>query len=225
MANKPAPLFKKALKGYNKEDVNSYILFLNKSFEESKASYEAHLNDCNKRAEEDYNKICSLTSALSEAETIKRENEENLALIESLREELAKKDAEIASLTEKVAALEEQNAQHESCDEDDHAKAEYYDSLCAKAGEILVIASGTAENILNRANDEACKIVGDANSKKDLMLKTFSDSVEGAADDINSYIRTAVNECINKINASVNEVKQATAPTSKKHTTRFINGN
>ena len=57
------------------------------------------------------------------------------------------------------------------------------------------------------------------------MLKTFSDSVEDAAEDINTYIRNAVNDCIEKINKSVNEIKDASGIQEAPHTTRFINGN
>ncbi len=118
--------------------------------------------------------------------------------------ESMKKDEEIISLRLNITELEEKRS--EPATDDEKAKAEYYDSICSKAGEILFIASGTAEDILNRANDEANKIVGDANSKKDLMLKTFSDSVDEAACDINTYIRRAVDDCIVKINKSVNDV-------------------
>ncbi|MBQ3527166.1 MAG: hypothetical protein IJA52_01225 [Clostridia bacterium] len=225
MANKNAPLFKKAFKGYDRDDVNAYILSLNKILEENKLSYDKALRECNTRAEADYQKICELTEALAHLDAIKRENEENASLIASLKKELEEKDARIAELSESVATLSETNKVQSSANEDDRTKAEYYDNLCAKAGEILVIASGTAESILNRANEEACKIVGEANDKKDLMLKKFSNSVEDAAEDINSYIRTAVSDCIAKINKSVNEIKESSGNAEKKPAHRFINGN
>ena len=225
MANKSAPLFKKAFKGYDRDDVNAYILSLNRTLEENKLSYERSLRDCNTRAEEDYRKICELSESLSELDSVKRANDENEALIASLKKELEEKNAKIEELSATVATLSEANKAQSSANEDDHSKAEYYDNLCSKAGEILVIASGTAESILNRANDEARKIVGEANNKKDLMLKTFSNSVEDAAEDINSYIRTAVSECIAKINKSVNDIKDASGAQDKKPAPRFINGN
>ena len=72
MANKGAPLFKKAFKGYNKEDVNSYILSLNNTFEENKLTYEKAIREYNMRAEDDYRRICELTNELSEADELKR---------------------------------------------------------------------------------------------------------------------------------------------------------
>ena len=142
-----------------------------------------------------------------------------------LKKELEEKNAQIEELCSTVDSLTEANKMQSATNENDRMKAEYYDNLCSKAGKILVIASDTAENILNRANEEACKIVGEATTKKDLMLKTFSDSVEDAAEDINTYIRNAVNDCIEKINKSVNEIKDASGIQEAPHTTRFINGN
>ena len=225
MANKGAPLFKKAFKGYNKEDVNSYILSLNNTFEENKLTYEKAIREYNMRAEDDYRRICELTNELSEADELKRENENSAAIIASLKKELEEKNAQIEELCATVDSLTEANKMQSATNENDRMKAEYYDNLCSKAGKILVIASDTAENILNRANEEACKIVGEATTKKDLMLKTFSDSVEDAAEDINTYIRNAVNDCIEKINKSVNEIKDASGIQEAPHTTRFINGN
>ena len=224
MANKGAPLFKKAFKGYNKEDVNSYILSLNNTFEENKLTYEKAIREYNMRAEDDYRRICELTNELSEADELKRENENAAAIIASLKKELEEKNAQIEELCATVDSLTEANKMQSATNENDRMKAEYYDNLCSKAGKILVIASDTAENILNRANEEACKIVGEATTKKDLMLKTFSDSVEDAAEDINTYIRNAVNDCIEKINKSVNEIKDASGIQEATHTTRFING-
>ena len=225
MANKGAPLFKKAFKGYNKEDVNSYILSLNNTFEENKLTYEKAIREYNMRAEDDYRRICELTNELSEADELKREKENAAAIIASLKKELEEKNAQIEELCATVDSLTEANKMQSATNENDRMKAEYYDNLCSKAGKILVIASDTAENILNRANEEACKIVGEATTKKDLMLKTFSDSVEDAAEDINTYIRNAVNDCIEKINKSVNEIKDASGIQESPHTTRFINGN
>ena len=222
MADKTAPLFRKAIKGYKIEDVNNYILSLNTTIEENKKSYERALEGCNARAQADYERICELTAAL-------KEQEEKCVSLETRLAELSKVEAE---LCDKEKALEEAVAENEALkarlavsdsENDDHkAKADYYDSLCAKAGEILVIASNTAEDILRRANDEAVKIISDANNKKELLLKTLSESVDEAAGDINIYIKSAVDECIKRINASVKEVSEMAARPESKPKTVFV---
>jgi len=204
MAEKNAPLFRKATRGYNKDDVNAYIININRTLEDNKKAYEKSYEALSQRKKQDEAEIATLNARLSEIDDLKneiREKEEQLSL---LREECLRKDDAIASLKAAISELESFRDGHMEIDEAERTKAEYYDSLCSKAGEILVIASGTAENILNRANSEAQKIVGDANTQKELMIKNFTETAAAAADDINVYIRNAVEECILKINKSVN---------------------
>ena len=212
MAKKSAPLFRKSMSGYNKEDVNGYILSLNKTLEENEKQAEATLSEYNKRAEEADSLICSLKAELNTKDEIIASLGADAAKVQPLTEECAAKDERIAELEKTIAALNEKIAEYEAHNDSEKEKAENYDSLCSKAGEILVIASSTAEDILSRANNEALKIVGEANTKKDLMLKTFSDSVDAAADDINTYIKTAVNRCVTRINESVKEVSNMAKP-------------
>lgn len=221
MADIRTPAFRKAMKGYNKEDVNNYVISLNRALEDNKRLYERNLNECNARAEADYKRICELSGEISEKDKIIAALRTELEALRPLKEELEAKDFE---LEETKAILEETKAALDAVENNsDRSKAEYYNSVCAKAGEILFIASGTAENILNHANDEAQRIVGDANSKKDLMLKTFSDSACAAADDINVYIKSAVEECIKKIDQSVKEAAEMANAEKKKPRTVFIN--
>lgn len=230
MAKKTAPLFRKSMKGYNKDDVNEYILGLNRTLEEQTAlhekeanEYKAKLDEAEKRAKELEELIKKQDAVIA---SLKARDEE----AEKLSGENLEMEQEIISLRVTVSELEESLADYKKAENESSEKAEQYDSICTRAGEILVIASTTAEDILNRANSEATKIVGDANTKKELMLRTFSESVDSAADDINVYIKRAVSDCIDKINASVNEVsRMATdtpvAPAEKRSRAIFINGN
>ncbi len=211
MAKKSAPLFRKSMSGYNKDDVNNYILSLNRTLEENKRQNEKNLSEYNLRAEAAEVHISELEKELSEEKSKNALLEECAKELSELKKVSSEKDEIIADLNRIVSDLREKVEKYEAESDGEKEKAEHYDSLCAKAGEILVIASSTAEDILNRANTEALKIVGDANTKKDLMLKTFSKSVDAAADDINSYIRSAVDRCVIKINESVKEVSEMAA--------------
>lgn len=230
MKNKNAPLFRKAGRGYNKDDVNNYIIGLNRNLSDSKEYYERMISELNAKATQDQDRINELTNALCEQERICKGFTAEISRLTEVETESYAKDEEIISLRLKITELEEAKARE--TDNSNKEKAEYYESICSKAGEILFIASDTAEDILNRADAEAKKIVGEANNKKDLMLKTFSDSVDEAAGDINSYIRKAVDDCIGKINKSVDEVSRmakkeipapkAETPTSKKEAPKEI---
>ncbi len=208
MAKKSSPLFRKSMNGYNKEDVNNYIISLNRTLEESRRSNEKALAEFNIRAEAADVHISEIERELSEARETISLLEECKVELDAAKKALAEKDEAIADLTATIEELRAKIAEYESESDDEKEKAEQYDSLCSKAGEILVIASSTAEDILHRANAEAVKIVGEAHSRKDLMLRTLSESVDAAADDINSYIKSAVDRCVVKINESVREVTE-----------------
>ena len=207
MADMNAPLFRKAGRGYNKDDVNAYIINLSRILEDNKRNYERIFAERDKQAKEDAKRIAELEARIASLDKVEKELNDKINLTEELREECRRKDEAIVSLREAVSELEAMRTASSTADESEKAKAEYYDSLCSKAGEILVIASSTAETILDRANVEAQRIVGDANSKKERMLKSLTESVDAATDDINLYIRNAVEDCIAKINKSVSDAK------------------
>ncbi len=182
-------LFRKAGRGYNKEDVNSYVLSVNNELRDAQNRYDKLVSDSNSKAEKDYMTIYELQKKLD----IAKASEERIEALEN----------EIRSLREENAALKEENER--SAENEKNAQA--YENLCTKAGEVLVIASNTADDILKKANDEAEKIVSDATDKKDSMMKNISETASDAADGLSDYIKKAVEDCISRINSSIKEVE------------------
>lgn len=179
-------VFRKATRGYNKDDVNKFIASLNSEILESQKRYDKLASDSNAKSEKDYYIIMELREKITALEALKEQNEsleaENAALKNQLEELKSSKNEEAA-----------RNNQE-------------YDNLCSKAGEILVIASNTADSILKKASEEADKIIGSATAKKDSMIKNITDTASTAADGLGDYIRGAVDACIEKINASIQSV-------------------
>lgn len=180
-------IFRKAGRGYNKEDVNKYIMTLNNDLVESQKRYDKLVNDSNSKAEKDYFMLMDLREKISSIDALKSK-------IDSLTEENEKLKKQVTEL---------QNGSDTTVVD---KNSEAYGNLCTRAGEILVIASTTADDILRKANEEAEKIVGDATAKKDNMLKNISETASTAADGLGDYIRDAVDVCIQKINASIQSV-------------------
>lgn len=182
-------LFRTAYRGYNKEDVNNYIIAINKELEDSQKRFTTLVNESNTKAQNDFRRIqellCeqeSFRAAVCQLEELTAENEALKKDLEALRKETAEK--------ERTAET-----------------AEAYDNLCAKAGEVLVIASNTADSILKKANDEAEKIINEATDKKDSMIKNITETATNAADGLSEYIKNAVDECIDRINSSIRAVE------------------
>lgn len=243
MAHKTAPLFRKSINGYNKEDVNEYIININRTLEDNKQLHEKELSilekseryaveklsEANAALETKENELCEVKEAL-EKETDRvtlfkglledktEKLEEALKELEAVKSQLSEKEA---ALSEKEALIEKLSAENEErssrpVDDPDTVPADQYNSLCAKAGEILVIASTTAEDILKKANEEAVRIINDAADKRETIIKSFNDTVDTTAHDINAYIKGAVDDCVKKINKTSAEATQAERRTTDK---------
>ena len=182
-------LFRTAYRGYNKEDVNNYIVAINKELEASQNRFATLVNESNTKAQNDFTKIQQL---LKEQENYR----ETVCRLEELKAENEALKKELEAL-QKEAAAKERSAE----------TAEAYDNLCAKAGEVLVIASNTADSILKKANDEAEKIINEATDKKDSMIKNITETASTAADGLSEYIKNAVDQCIDRINSSIRAVE------------------
>ena len=205
-----SPVFRKSMSGYNKEDVNNYIINMSKKYSEAEIAYK--------------NEIGRLTYELQSGENAYEElrtNYENaksasLSEINALKEEIAvlnetlnQKTAEIDSLIHNMERAESHAKLSDSFGgiTDENEKATLFDCISGKTGEIIVIACKTADDIIAKAKAEAEDILNEANSKKDNMLRSISGSADTMTSDISAYIRSTVNGCIDKIYSSIKSVE------------------
>ena len=195
MSEKTAQLFRKAGRGYNKDDVNEYILSLNDRIKSLTEQYNRLVGQSNKRAEEDFYKIKELNEKIEE---LQAKNSEELRILKEKAEKSEKENEELrkslADATEKASAETQKNE-------------EKYNTLCAKAGEVLVVASTTADDILKKANDEALRIVGEAESKKDKMVDNLNKTAGCATEGLKDYIKQAVEDCVKRISDCIKDIK------------------
>lgn len=197
MNDKTKPLFRKAGRGYNKEDVNSYIAEMSNAIAAVSEREKNIINESNARAKEDYDTIVSLRSELDGYEALKAEKDELEISLSVANTELKRVYAE----------LEEKNKTPE-IPADVLKKAEEYDKIASRAGEVLMIARKTADDILRRANEEAERIVSDANSKKNIIFRNISDTTSSATTNLSDYIQTAVDDCLYRITESINKANK-----------------
>lgn len=209
-----APAFRKSMSGYKKDDVNNYILTLNRKYSEAEKDYKHSLSKAN--AEIDSLKV-QLEDDRKNFETKLAEKKAELEASEErytdLEEKLTLKDAEIDGLKTEIDVLRAavENKKSTIADSfggitDESEKAVLFDCISAKTGEIMLIACKTADDIIAKAKSEAASIINEATMKKDAMLKNISGSADVVASDISSYIKNAVDGCIDKIYTSIKTV-------------------
>lgn len=204
-----APVFRKSMNGFNKEDVTSYIINMSKRYSETEASFKYEIDRLNyelttksksyEQASIDYEK------ALTEKDTQLKALSDEIACLKSA---LAEKNTEIDALLENIQTSANKNKADNpyasTIAEND--KAILFDSISSKTGEIMILACKTADDIIAKAQKEADDIINSANSKKNNMLRSISGSAESITSDINAYIKNAVNNCIDKIYSSIESI-------------------
>ncbi len=136
--------FRESFRGYNKEDVNSYIEQMNIKFSRRESELLAMIQTENSNDDE----TDALTSSLS------AENEALGKKIEELEEMLSSAENERTLLSARIAELE-------SKENDVSENAVTGERL----GNILLIANENAEKIVQDAKAEASRIISEANLK------------------------------------------------------------
>ena len=209
-----APAFRKSMSGYKKDDVNNYILTLNRKYSEAEKDYKHSLSKAN--AEIDSLKV-QLDDERKAFETTMSEKDMEIenanSRSEAFEEEIKLKNAEIDGLKAEIEILRTaaENKKSTIADSfggitDESEKAVLFDCISAKTGEIMLIACKTADDIIAKAKSEAASIINEANMKKDAMLKNISGSADVVASDIRTNIKNAVDGCIDKIYTSIKTV-------------------
>ena len=193
-----APIFRKAGRGYNKEDVNAYILTLSRHSEQLQASNAALEYEVRSLREALSEKSASADISASELEKIKVEAEALSARVSSLYDEL-----QIAKTESERLKSELEDAKNES-----EQVREAYSKVCSKAGEILALAGDAADDILHRAGGRAHEIINDAKVKKDDMFRSITATADDFTDDIERYIKSATQNCMDRINESIAAIEK-----------------
>ncbi len=209
-----APAFRKSMSGYKKDDVNNYILALNRKYNEAEKDYKHSLSKASAEIEE---LRVQLEDERKTLENTLKERDEMIdasdAKYAALEEEAKLKDAELEGLKAELRILRDAAETKKSSIADsfggiteESEKAVLFDCISAKTGEIMLIACKTADDIIAKAKSEAAAIINEANMKKEAMLKNISGSADVVASDISSYIKNAVDGCIDKIYTSIKSV-------------------
>lgn len=161
----PAPTFRTAVGGYNKDDINNYIRETNASFLASSKEYEDRIHDLSTSVAERDRTIAELKKKLSAADSeelsrLRLKNGELSDALASVGEENRRSGERIKELERELAELraaEAEDAEEEPVPEEKQ-KAEAYDKVSAQIGRILLDARENAESVIAAAQSEADEI-------------------------------------------------------------------
>ena len=194
--------FRKAIGGYNKEDVNSFI-------EEISARYNSAENEYQKKIKELQNQVNELRGELdavkeetaNELCELRETNENNGAVIAELNEKLDKATNENEALTKENEALKIENAGLKAQSEQFASaceKSDMYDKVSEQIGSMIVSANAKAETIVKDAEQKALAdrndMIDNAASRIRNMNAKYTGSIKEKTSGISSDLQRIVTE-------------------------------
>ncbi len=188
-----AKLFRTAVGGFNKDDVAQYIERINFEFNRD-------ISIAKNEAAELKSKLEKTEAELMRYKASGMESERFEAKITILEENLAKSEATVKLLTEKLNEAEELiNAQNDALDKmcveneklksdkqttvaeadpETAEKAKLYDQMSSKIGILIMDANRNADALLSAAKDEAAGIVADAENEANNIIAKANEEAE-----------------------------------------------
>jgi len=174
--------FREALKGYNKSDVNAYIELLNKQLTASEED---------RKREASENAI--LEKKLADINEKQQSDAETCRKTEEYEAKIAELESKIAELTASLTAASEYRT-----------KAELYDKMSAKLGDMLLHAGDAADALLRNAEDEAKRIGSEAEELK----RTTTEKLSHMLEESNSVFKSMSEEALTALNTYNDETRK-----------------
>jgi len=220
--------FRSAISGYNRDDVNRYILEMNREFEGKEEGYRKQTDELRSLAEEKEQQILQASEQITE---LQRTREEAEHIIAALREQNDQLKAQKEMLNEKVlkAELRADTAEEKLCNtkeqllqlknditqspvnSDADEKSKKYDQISAQIGDIMIGASSSAEKIIAAANTEAGRIVAETEAEAVYIRTRLSDTADEMLNNISECLHNSTELCIAELLTSLREMKESTS--------------
>ncbi len=202
--------FRTSLSGYNREDVNKYILEINNTLSEKDTSFA----DVSKKLADAEARLSALSQ---EADALRAEKSALENIQATLRETIDTMKDEASALTERATAAEAENARLSarlaefdiaSPEED---KSQKYDRISAQIGDIMISANTSADAIVAAANDHAAKIIADSESEAAILRSRISDTADEMLSRISGELHAGTDSYLYELTNALREMRDSTS--------------
>lgn len=187
MENAKNVVFRSSMRGYNKSDVNNYLVKFNAEAAEREESAKAEAKAAAARADK-------AEKNAEEARRLAQEYKEKIAALEAERDELAIKlqqeqEENVRLEDEMQVATEVQEAVGSDELAELRQKAALYDENSANIGETLISAKKMAQEIIDNANREATQRDERSRAEADARKRALEESAKAASDSVFASLR------------------------------------
>ncbi len=161
-------VFRKSFNGYNKDDVNSYVISISRKVSEAESAKQEAL--------------AKLDAAEKEKELLSAE----LAVLKLKAENLAKTGAgisntELENLKKTLEEVTRERDEYKNAVEANEEKSRQYDSLSSKLGEVMITANAQAQALISdaekRANARYDEMLDDSRAKVGELNEKYSGKI------------------------------------------------
>lgn len=181
--------FRTSMGGFNKDDVNMYILRQSREFKEKEENYKKEIEKLSCQIEVmniDFDEIETLREKLSKITSDTDEYEKKISKYKLRIEELEK-------------ALAEKNAEASKDDKaPDFNKIRMYDQLSSQIGEIIIGANKNADDVIKKAETAAKKLLEESEKNaieaKARLQVAFDSIISGLRKDIEAETDSCIKE-------------------------------
>lgn len=170
-------LFRKAFNGYNKDDVNDYVINISRKISESESAKQEALAKL-ETVERERDALVSELSAL------KKNIDSELATLKVAQKANDRADIGKAELEEMKKALEDvtrERDEYKKAVEQGDEKTKQYDALSGKLGEIMITANAQAQELISeaekRANDRYNEMLEESRMKVGELNEKYSEKI------------------------------------------------
>lgn len=216
MADNKNVIFRNSLKGYNKSDVNSYLLKMTEDFEKKEKELRGRLSECEAELQNASEKLSVLDESQGETEALRLrikelEEAEKSAETEKIS---ATDDKYSAAIAEKQRTIDEQNLKIENLTreleelkknaesnketvqsyEETVKKARMYEKTSANIGDVIISANRTAEEIVFAAKEKARIIYEESEKAAEERRREISEASKRVLDGIFAKFKAAALE-------------------------------
>ena len=212
MAKQRDVAFRSAMSGYNRKDVNAYIIEINREFEAREAELTAKITSAEESAAE---AAKAAETAREEAQAARQAKDEAEAILVTLRESGDALKEENARLSEEIAALQAKLAEAEKAaiadpESDEIKKSMKYDQISAQIGDILINANSSADRIVAAANAEATRIMTETEDEATYIRARLSDAADRMLTHISTELHASTDHCLGELMTALREMRDNT---------------
>ena len=198
--------FRSALNGYNREDVNRYILDADRQAQEREAALVREADSLREQTSS-LEAECAAQKTRAAQADMERTGAENI--IASLRESVDRLKEENAALREEIASLRRQT--EEQAADANAEKTQKYDQISAQIGDIMIHATSSADRIVAQANEQAARILAETEEEAQYVHTRISQAADETLTQISALLHETTESCLGDLTLTLRELHEHTA--------------